>query len=107
MSGAGSRWIGGGSVGWGAGLGARCHSEPAPATITIPSRIPTETATARLKKPAMSCPRLEGGGQVKLLPSAASFASSGAGCQKAWSSAGFFANFFIAWTTFHSPTVSA
>ena len=50
---------------------------------------------------------LHGPPQLKLLPSAASRASSGAGCQKAWSSAGFLANFFIACTTFHRPTVSA
>ena len=45
--------------------------------------------------------------QLKLLPSAASFASSGAGCQKLASSCGFFAKRCIACTTLYNPTVSA
>jgi len=98
VSGARSRWIGAGGVLSGF-LNSSRH-EPEPAAITMPSTTPARMAARRLKEPFMVR-------QLKVLPSAANFASSGAGCQKAWSSAGFFANFFIACTTFHRPTVSA
>ena len=99
MSGARSRWIGAGGEGSDF-LNSSRHG-PEPETTSMPSTMPARTASVRVNKPFTRF------AQLKLLPSAASFASSGAGCQNDWSSAGFLPNFFIACTTFHRPTVSA
>ena len=99
VSGARSRWIGA-EAGLSDFLSNSRHG-PEPATTSMPSTMPARMASVRVKKPFTNF------AQVKLLPSAASLASSGAGCQNAWSSAGFLPNFFIACTTFHRPTVSA